>query len=74
MTSPMPLTELISPLATFEKHLEKLPDDARSRFIGIAANAAALAIRVDKPTNDLRGLFETQMDMMKVCLDGWDGI
>ena len=44
MTTPMPLVELISPLVAFEKHLEKLPDDARGRFIGLAVNAAILAI------------------------------
>lgn len=71
MSSPMPLRELILPLADFEEHLGKLPDNARSRFIGCAANAVALAIRADKPTYDLRGLFETQISMMKDCLEQW---
>lgn len=71
MAEPMPIRELISPLEVFEKHVNTLPDGARSRFIGCAFAAVALAIRLDKPKYDLRGLFETQMGMMKSCLDDW---
>lgn len=71
MSSPLPLKKLIGSLAAFEKHLDKLPDDARGRLIGCAVNAAALAIRVDKPSHDLRGLFETQIAMINDCLERW---
>lgn len=71
MSSLLPLTELIGPLAAFDKHLDKLPNDARGRLIGCAVNTAALAIRVDKPSYDLQGLFETQIAMMNDCLERW---
>jgi hypothetical protein len=71
MGHPHAIKELIAPAVEFDRLTERLPDSARARFIQVAANAALLAIRVDKPLQDLRGLHETQLEMMKQCLEEW---
>ena len=67
-----PLTELIAPVEELKRRFGQLPQHApRARFISCAIRAMEFAVRLDKPEHEIRGLFETQLDMMRQCLDEW---
>ena len=71
MPEPMPIRDLIGPMDDMENRIDALQDGPRKRFIACALQAAAIAVRMDKPRKDIPGLLNTDIEMMRSNLQEW---
>jgi hypothetical protein len=71
LSAPMPIQELRTPSDAFVEAVDKLPDNNRARLIQMAGRVARLAVMVDKPRHELKGLLEHHIETMQRCLGEW---